>query len=570
MIKHIGQVFKDAPFRWKITAICILISLIPLLLLGTFGYLQISRYLIEREQSVLTETIRQETSVICNKLTLYQNALDTILWDESLKNALLQTYEDNYEMYMFYKNNIDPHFLTIRSLNTDISRMTLYTDAGLNPHGEYVRPLASAEEFPWYETAMQSCTPFYTISGDGQTLYLTAKMYYRIPAPDSVVCLAVNLPQMMESAGILLENGYGLLLADPDGKIIYDNTAGHDTAFVTALSAEQLCSGSIPPTCAVEQANITGTNWTTYLYHSLDDYHAALRSFTATIGLLACACILLSLLTAAALSKLIVSPLEKLSADMVQVEHGNYQIATSDNPQKDEVGRLVQVFHLMVAQLNYYINEVLVATINQQKYELRILQSQINPHFLYNSLSLINSRAIMAGQTDISQMSRLLSTFYRTMLNRGKSITTVQAELENTKSYVSIQQMMHENSFEVVYDIDEQVLGYSILNLILQPLAENSILHGLDHSETSDKKILTISCHAEKDDIIFKIIDNGCGMNEQSCQEILTVESKGYGVKNVHQRIQLYYGQEYGLQYRSTPGCGTCATLRIAKKLETA
>ena len=80
-----------------------------------------------------------------------------------------------------------------------------------------------------------------------------------------------------------------------------------------------------------------------------------------------------------------------------------------------------------------------------------------------------------------------------------------------------------------------------------------------------EKKVLTISCYEEKNDIVSKVIDNGCGMDDGSCQEILMADSRGYGVKNVHQRIQLYYGEDYGLQYRSTPGCGTCATVRIAK-----
>lgn len=568
-MKHPVQAFKDIPFRRKVTLICLLISLIPLLLLGTFGYRQISRQLMEREQTILTETLRQEADVISNNLILYQNALDTVLWDENLKTALLQTYDTSYDMYMFYKENVDSRFLTIRSLNKDISKLTLYTQAGINPHGDSVRALDSAKELPWYEEALRSYLPFYSVSGDGQSLYLTAQMYYRFPAPTSVVCLVVDINQMMESAAALLESGYGLLLVDQTGEVLYDNTAVQGTPFSVPLSPEQILSGDIPSLYATEQYTIEDVSWTIYLYHSLDGLRTATRSFTATIALIICICIALSLLTASFLSKIVVSPLEKLSADMMQIENGNYQITVPDNQQQDEVGRLVQAFHIMVTRLNYYVNEVLVATIDRQKYELRILQAQINPHFLYNSLSLINSKAIMTGQTEISQMALLLSTFYRTMLNKGKAVTSVQAELENTKSYIAIQRIMHSNSFDVVYDISDDVLKYPVLNLIVQPLAENAILHGLDHNETPDKSILTIICYAEKDDIIFKVIDNGCGMSEQACQEILTAESGGYGVKNVHQRIQLYYGNGYGLQYRSTPGCGTCATMRIAKKIET-
>ncbi|MFR9232616.1 MAG: sensor histidine kinase [Eisenbergiella massiliensis] len=221
----------------------------------------------------------------------------------------------------------------------------------------------------------------------------------------------------------------------------------------------------------------------------------------------------------------------------------------------------------MTANLNHLVNEVLRAKIAQQKYELKILQSQINPHFLYNSLSLINGKAIMAGQQDISQMARLLSTFYRTMLNKGSSITTVESELENTKAYISIQRMMHSDSFDVTYDIAGDVLSFPILNLLLQPLAENAIIHGLDHKETPGKGVLSVSCYREGEDIVFKVMDNGCGMPEEECTRILSADSRGYGVKNVHQRVCLYYGPGYGLSYRSTNGMGTCAVLRVSDSL---
>lgn len=568
-MNQITRLLRDIPFRRKITLICILISLIPLLLLGTFGCCQISHQLRERERAVLQETLRQEADIINNKLSLYQNALDTVVWDEYLKNELLLTYDTSYDMYMFYKGNVDPRFLTIRSLNKGISKLTLYTQAAINPHGENVRSLDSAQDMPWYNQALNSYLPFYSVSGDGQTLYLTAQMFYRFDAPVSVVCLAVDIHQMMESAETLLDSGYGLLLVDQDGAVIYDNTTVQETPFSGSISAEQICSGDIPSLYEMEHYFVEDAGWTVYLYHSLDGLGAANRSFAATVALLICICIALSLLIASSLSKIVVAPLEKLSTDMAEVENGNYQIDLPDDLQQDEVGHLVQAFHVMVTRLNYYVNKVLVATIDRQKYELRILQAQINPHFLYNSLSLINSRAIMTGQSEISQMALQLSTFYRTMLNKGKAITTVRAELENTKSYISIQRIMHSNSFDVVYDIAEDVLEYPVLNLIIQPLAENAILHGLDHSETPGQNILTIVCYTEGDDVIFKVIDNGCGMSEEECRTILTAESTGYGVKNVHQRIQLYYGSNYGLQYRSTPGFGTCATMRIAKKLET-
>lgn len=119
---------------------------------------------------------------------------------------------------------------------------------------------------------------------------------------------------------------------------------------------------------------------------------------------------------------------------------------------------------------------------------MKALQAQINPHFLYNSLSLINWKAIMADQQEISEMAQLLSTFYRTTLNKGKSVTTVKGEWDNTSSYIRIQSIMHSGKFQVEQQVEESMMKYEMLNLILQPLVENAIGHGLDHKEGRDRK----------------------------------------------------------------------------------
>ncbi len=570
MIQWAKRALRDMSFRRKTTLICILISLIPLLLLGSFGSAEISNRLMEREEATLTETMRQETDFLLNKLNLYQNALNIVSWDETLKNAMIQTYPTNYDLYMTYKDTVDSLFLSVRSLNPDITRITIYTESDINPHGELVRPLKEAADLPWYGSAGKIAKSFYTRSEDGQSLYLVCRLYYSFPAPASYLCITIDMGHMMQSASSLLDTGYGFLLTDAAGNLLYDNTASNTDPPLEPLTAEQLRSGA-PDLYAVRQSTIeadsTGSGWTAYLYRPLRELQAATIHFAATIAVLIGVCVLLSLLSAALLARVVTAPLEHLAQDMGQVEQGNYQIDIPEDPRGDEVGHLIQAFRLMVRQLNYYINRVLVGAIRQKDYELRLLQSQINPHFLYNALSLINSRAILAGQEDISRMALLLSSFYRTALNKGKPLTTVQAELENTRSYIAIQQIMHANSFDVDYEIEieESALQYSVLNMILQPLAENAILHGLDPRETPGVRVLTVSCREDGEDILFAVTDNGCGMDEETCKRILEVDSSGYGVRNVHQRIRLQYGDAYGLEYRSTPGFGTRVQVRIPK-----
>ena len=132
---------KDMTFRNKIFIVCLLISLIPVLVLGTFCYRQIRRLLIEREETALTETMILECRSLNNKTQGYVNAMNHILWDNSILQALSKSYANNYEMYLMYRDIIDPMFTTIRSLNTDFNKITVYTDNPINPHGSELRPL---------------------------------------------------------------------------------------------------------------------------------------------------------------------------------------------------------------------------------------------------------------------------------------------------------------------------------------------------------------------------------------------------------------------------------------------
>ena len=194
------------------------------------------------------------------------------------------------------------------------------------------------------------------------------------------------------------------------------------------------------------------------------------------------------------------------------------------------------------------------------------MQAQINPHFLYNSLSIINWKALEADQEDISRITLSLSTFYRTALNKGKNILLVRDEIANIKAYLDIQLTMHDDSFDVIYDIDDSILKYETLNLILQPILENAIHHGIDLKQDGRGEIC-ISGKEDDKDIRFAVSDNGVGMTQEQAELILTADSKGYGVRNVNERIKLYYGAEYAVCIDSEVGRGTTVTIHFPKEL---
>ena len=158
---------------------------------------------------------------------------------------------------------------------------------------------------------------------------------------------------------------------------------------------------------------------------------------------------------------------------MNQINMGLRKV-TVQSKSKDEVGVLIRSFQRMMDQMNHLISEVYESKIQLQNSEMRALQAQINPHFLYNTLSLINWKALAAGEEDISRMTLAMSTFYRTALNRGRNVLQVEAELSNTRAYLEIQSMLHDGDFDYEIEVQPEILQCESLNLILQPL---SLIH---------------------------------------------------------------------------------------------
>ena len=178
MITKLKQQFRNLKFQRKIIGISVIISLIPISLLGVFSYTKVRSLLIDREKTALQETLHQEVTQLDHKIDSYLSTMNLITWNENIRLALSQKYDSNFEMYLTYRDTIDPLFLTIRSLNTDITAITIYTDTAIHPHGNILRPLTDAQDKAWFEKACNTTAPFFSLSPDGQTLLLLCQMHY--------------------------------------------------------------------------------------------------------------------------------------------------------------------------------------------------------------------------------------------------------------------------------------------------------------------------------------------------------------------------------------------------------
>ena len=259
----------------------------------------------------------------------------------------------------------------------------------------------------------------------------------------------------------------------------------------------------------------------------------------------------------------ILHPLEVLLVKAFgEIEKSNlsYRIPLTN---KDGVfSDLYRKFNYMAERIDSLVSKELKQQILVNKANFKHLQAQINPHFLYNCLSLINNKALMNNQPEISQMSQLLSVFYRTTLNKGKSETLLQNEIKNVTSYIDIQRLLHDNIFDVMYQIDPNLPEIEVPNLLLQPLVENSIIHGILPNKTKRGQLFVTVTNV-MGQIYFTIMDNGVGIPQEKLSTLLTTDSSGYGLKNVHDRLILAYGEGSGLTINSIPGQSTMITFKV-------
>jgi two-component system sensor histidine kinase YesM len=250
---------------------------------------------------------------------------------------------------------------------------------------------------------------------------------------------------------------------------------------------------------------------------------------------------------------------------MKKAEKGNFDIPILAS-NEDEVGQMTRSFNQMLAKMALLIDGQFKLGREIKNAEIKALQAQINPHFLYNTLDLINWMSMKYKAEEIRTLVESLSKFYKLSLNKGKDIVSIEDELNHVRSYVMIQNMRFSDSIHLKIAVGEELFQYSILKIILQPLVENAILHGILEKDEEEGEII-ISGELKDGVITLKIRDDGIGMSEETLQDIPGAispkDSHGYGIRNIDERIRLNYGSEYGLSYHSTPGVGTTVEIRI-------
>ncbi len=308
-----------------------------------------------------------------------------------------------------------------------------------------------------------------------------------------------------------------------------------------------------------------------------DEFNTLGHSMIFSIALASLLLMLFVFLILYFISSSFIKPIKLLSHDMSCFEESNpSKVSIPHSETSVEISSLYRSYESMRGTITHLLESTKTQARIQRETEFRLLQAQIKPHFLYNTLGSISALADKINATEIKQLASSLATYFRTSLNNGKELITLRDELEQAISYAEIQKIRYPDKFELKILVSEEIMDFTVCKLILQPLIENCITHAFKGMDR--KGIIEISGTLENDDIILSVSDNGYGLNYISVDTLNGYAearddedgftSNHFGIYNIAQRIHLYYGKNYGLSYTENDMGGITATIRLSQKTQ--
>ena len=360
-----------------------------------------------------------------------------------------------------------------------------------------------------------------------------------------------------------LMDGDGTIVYHPQQRLLYAGLKSEDTSGLAALADGTYADDTVIYSLSSVQGGawrVVGVSYVDELVNQ--NMRAMLRLSVAMAAVILAA----ALLTSWLLSRLLGRPLRGLAAAMERFERDADRFAYRPVGGTREVRELSNSFGHMVVRIQQLMSTVRQEEVNLRKTELKALQAQINPHFLYNTLDSIAWMCERGRNTDAVNMVHALARLFRISISRGNELIPIAKELEHAESYLQIQKYRYKNQFTYTFEVDPACLEYYCNKITLQPIIENAINHGLDLMV--DEGQITVQVCQEGEDILFRVRDNGVGMSREQVDAILhhsPGDRTGIGIKNVDDRLKIYFGKEYGLQITSELDVGTCVEIRMPK-----
>ena len=451
-----------------------------------------------------------------------------------------------------------------KSMNPDLrlDSQQWYLDALQKPEGplltsSHVQHIISGER-PWVITLSRGIRNF-SNGGEKEGVFFIDLNYSAI----SGLC-DQNTIGTKGYAFILDE--YGNIVYHPQQQQLYNELQTENIDLVMKSDSDTVLTGTgrKDKLYSISRSNKTG--WTVVGCMSVEELlqksYEAQRSYV----LIAAVLMIVALLFSRQIARSFTYPIQRLRDSMKKVQEGNFSGADVEIESENEIGSLTRSFNVMTHRIQELMEQNVRDQEAKRKSELKALQSQINPHFLYNTLDSIIWMAEGKKNEEVVLMTASLARLLRQSISNEDEVVPVSQEVEYARGYLTIQKMRYKDKLEFEISVDPSILNIPLIKLVLQPVIENAIYHGLKYKE--NKGLLQVKGFMKDGKAVLQVIDNGVGMDEETLAHIydrhkVNYHSNGVGVYNVQKRLQLYYGSEYGITYESKKGEGTTATITI-------
>ena len=457
--------------------------------------------------------------------------------------------------------------MSTRNQNLKLDTQHWYADAvGKYDHynltSSHVQNVISGER-PWVITLSRGIRNY---TGEGDS--------------DGVVFIDLNYSAISE---LCTQNSVGtkgyVFILDQDGNIVYhpqqqqlyNELQTENISLIMNAKTDVVTAGKGDDEKIYALSHSETTGWTIVGCMNMSELLKNSRKARSIYVLVALGLIAVALVISSEIARNITFPIQKLRDSMKRVQKGDFSAAEIEVYSDNEIGSLTRSFNVMTHKIQDLMAQNIQEQEQKRKIELKALQSQINPHFLYNTLDSIIWMAEGKKNEEVVLMTASLARLLRQSISIENELVTIGQEVEYVRSYLTIQKMRYKDKLEFEINVDPRITHAQIIRLVLQPIVENAIYHGLKYKES--KGMLKVHGYELGERIIIDITDDGVGMDEETLKHIydkhkVNYHSNGVGVYNVQQRLVLYYGKEYGIIYHSEKGKGTTATVVIPKKQE--
>ncbi len=586
-----SRLFHKLDFKKKIYWMFSVCTIFPFILITIFIYNRTTRIILDRINANVIQAVNISAARINDLTDTYQRKIRYLIIKPELQEYLTGAkYDDPYQISRIQRI-IGDTLINNRIANSGVVNVNLYDKNQYLIYSYLTNHPEKEAKHELIRVAKSYGRPIWTSArwnSLGQNTYSVSWEIrgYRIGKENGrrigyiTVILDLNAIENLFNTSLKGRLGNNLYIVDDEGQLVYGTGRGQETvvnknAYRPIRFGEHLYYSSKDGKTFMYTASIGNTSWRILVPVSKGDIFNDTHQLFLNILYLLVFCIIAIHYISQKIAQLLVTRLARLEQVINDAEAGDLSKRYQDGT-GDEIERLGESFNQMLLRIDALIQEVAAARIKEKEMEaqknlaeLKSLHAQINPHFLYNTLESINSLALIKGANEISRMAVALANMFRFSIKKGGEFVKFRDELDHVENYLKIQKIRYIELFDYIIEIDPAIYQFSCPKLILQPIVENAIYHGIEDSDKAGKLVITGMIHDGRIKII--IFDNGVGIDPAKLAEINwsldndmeNTRNDSIGLANVNKRIKLYYGNDFGLKVSSIKGTETTVEINL-------